>query len=219
MVLNDSHVSSTGIDSSESVKDDVPDMTNYVGHLNEVCQKKGYPFAKYELVRQLGEPHCPIFEFKCTLDIKGYVIEATGKGCPKGKAKQRSAQEAISQLRQYEVEHRATQDISTGSSIKIDIGDYFKTTFHNSKQLAQNIFDRNSDYSQTLDNLAKLLDCELKWSLSSDQVVLQMIVKQYGYTLVTTDAASDKGVTANQGIAAKKSCSNHKNIAHKLTKN
>ena len=207
-VLSDSHVSSTRIHSSEFIKDDVSEITNAVGQLQETFQKKAYPPPKYEVIGQWGEPHKPTFEFKVTLDVQGDFIEATGKGCPKAMAKNRCAQQAIRQLRQYEADlmKKSVQNLSNGSTpvVNTDIGAYFKSTFHNRQQLAQNIIDRNSDYLKTVEELAQLLDSELKWGLSSDQVVLQMFVKQSGFTLVTTDASSDKGVAANQGIAAKK---------------
>ena len=71
--------------------------------LNDICQKHSDGIPSYEVLEISGEPHKTLFTIRCTFDVKQVVIIGEGKAYSKLKAKKKSAQNVIRQLREREI--------------------------------------------------------------------------------------------------------------------
>ena len=199
--------SSQPIRNEDDIKDDVSLIINSVGHLNELCTKKGYPFPTYDVIGQSGEPHNPTFTFRCSLSIGSRQIVGTGRGCPKTEAKKRSAHSVIRQLIQLEASGPAqtTPSMSGPSDVpKVDIHSYFRQKLKDCREL-QEVIENGLNSYQKLKEVADLLDCRLEYLDSGDQVVLRLLTNGLeNYPLVTTFGSGHKDSDVNRSIAQKK---------------
>ena len=51
----DTQVSSTSVHSSEIIDDDISQLPNSIGYLNEICQKKSYAFPSHQIDLKCGQ--------------------------------------------------------------------------------------------------------------------------------------------------------------------
>lgn len=73
--------------------------SNYVGQLQELCQKKGWPLPVYEVNGATGQSHQPTFYMICKVEHIGFTVTGNGAGRTKLIAKKQAAGDVLSQLR------------------------------------------------------------------------------------------------------------------------
>lgn len=75
------------------------EISNPVGQLQEMMQRRKLDLPVYEVINQSGPDNDPIFLLKVSIEIEGEVYSAEGDGSTKKRGKERAADELLTRLK------------------------------------------------------------------------------------------------------------------------